>query len=239
MKLLLASASPARLATLRSAGITALVEVSEVDEPALLAAHPDVTDPAGQVRLLAQGKAREVAGRIRGRDVEHGSGEGQDDAGRANRVAGAEPAPAKAAAAGSAERPDVVVGCDSMLHMDGKILGKPGTKAKARERLHEMSGRSGVLYTGHCVIDLATGREEVAHSAATVHIAELTEAEIEAYAATGEPEKVAGSFTIDGYGGSFVTGIEGDPHGVVGISLPLLRQMLAKLGYSITEFWDA
>ena len=101
-----------------------------------------------------------------------------------------------------------------------------------------MRGRSGVLHTGHCVID-ATGRELVRGAATTVHFATVTDAEIEAYVATGEPLQVAGAFTVDGLGGAFVTGIEGDHHNVVGISLPLLREMLAAVDVPWTTLWTA
>ncbi len=204
--LLLASASPARKATLIAAGITPSIAVADLDEDGLIANNPDL-DAAGQVELLASAKARAIADNLP--------------------VAGDDP------------MPTVVVGCDSMLEMNGTIVGKPYTAEVARERLRAMSGHPGDLHTGHCVIDLATGASAVGTSTATVHIGELSDAEIEAYVATGEPLVVAGSFTIDGYGGPFVEKIEGDHHGVVGISLPLLRHLLSDLGHSITEFWDA
>ncbi|MDP9806040.1 septum formation protein [Trueperella bonasi] len=206
-RLLLASASPARKATLISAGITPIVAVADVDEDGLLAANPGLP-AAGQVELLATAKARAIANQL-------GSPAGL-----------------------AAVRPSVVVGCDSMLEMDGQIVGKPHTAEVARERLRAMSGRHGDLHTGHCVIDMQSGEMAVGTSCATVYICELSEAEIEAYIATGEPLVVAGSFTIDGYGGPFIEKIEGDHHGVVGISLPLLRRLLSDLGHSITEFWD-
>ncbi|PYF96799.1 septum formation protein [Georgenia satyanarayanai] len=200
MTLVLASASPARLATLRAAGLDPEVHVSAVDEPALLRTAGDDATPADQVLLLARAKARDVA-------------------------------PAQPGA--------VVVGCDSMLELDGEVHGKPADAAEAVARWRRMRGRSGVLHTGHWIVDTrSTPAPEVgAVSSTTVHFAELSDAEIDAYVATGEPLAVAGAFTVDGLGGSFVTGIEGDHHGVVGISLPLLRTLLAELGVSVTALW--
>ncbi|VEI12943.1 Maf family protein [Trueperella bialowiezensis] len=215
--LLLASASPARKATLISAGITPSVAVADVDEDGLLAAHPGLGAEA-QVELLATAKAEAIARQLLDGEVAAGNSAGGAD---------------------SRELPSVVVGCDSMLEMNGQVVGKPHTPDVARERLRAMSGNPGKLHTGHCVIDMASGARATGTSTTTVHIGELSEQEIEAYIATGEPLRVAGSFTIDGYGGPFVDGIEGDHHGVVGISLPLLRRLLRELGHSITDFWDA
>lgn len=211
--LVLASASPARLATLRSAGIEPTVAVSAVDEPAVLAAAGDVP-PAEAVLLLARAKARDVA-------------------------------PGHAGA--------LVLGCDSMLELDGQVLGKPADAAEARERWRAMRGRSGRLHTGHWLVDRRHGaggdaggggagggdvaRESGATSTTVVHFADVTDAEIDAYVATGEPLWVAGAFTIDGLGGAFVTGVEGDHHGVVGLSLPLLRDLLAARGVPLHTLW--
>ncbi|HYN96940.1 MAG TPA: nucleoside triphosphate pyrophosphatase [Pilimelia sp.] len=131
----------------------------------------------------------------------------------------------------------LVLGCDSVLGFDGEILGKPADAADATARWRRMRGREGVLYTGHCLVDLASGRtvEEVA--ATTVRFAPITDAEIAAYVATGEPLRVAGAFTIDGLGGAFVESIVGDPGTVVGLSMPLLRRLLAELGVPITALW--
>ena len=117
--------------------------------------------------------------------------------------------------------------------------GKPATVAQAVERWRMMSGRSAMLLTGHHVIMRRAGETltRSAVAATTVHFAELTGGEIEAYVATGEPMQVAGAFTIDGLGGAYVTGIEGDHHNVVGISLPLLRMMVAELGISWPSLW--
>ncbi len=194
MRLVLASASPARLATLRSAGITPEVDVSGVDEDTIGAD----TVPA-LVSALARAKAEAVATRRAGADDE------------------------------------VVVGCDSLLELDGQGLGKPVDAAAAVGRWRTMRGRTGVLHTGHHLIRLSDGATRTATASTRVHFADLSDAEIDAYVATGEPLLVAGAFTIDGLGGPYVTGIEGDHHNVVGISLPLLRQLLADLGVSWTD----
>ncbi|NUS51404.1 MAG: septum formation protein Maf, partial [Nocardioidaceae bacterium] len=130
-----------------------------------------------------------------------------------------------------------VLGCDSVLALDGEILGKPEDASDAVARWRRMRGRTGVLHTGHCLVDLATGREVLRPAATTVHFAAVTDAEIEAYVGTGEPLQVAGAFTVDGLGGPFVTGIEGDHHNVVGLSLPVLREMFADLGVRWTDLW--
>ena len=119
----------------------------------------------------------------------------------------------------------LVLGCDSVLELDGQALGKPTDAADAVRRWQAMRGGSGVLYTGHCLRDTATGRVAAATASTTVSFADLSDAEIEAYVATGEPLHVAGAFTVDGLGGAFVTGIDGDHHNVVGVSLPLLRDL--------------
>lgn len=134
----------------------------------------------------------------------------------------------------------LVLGCDSVLAFDGEILGKPADAGDATKRWLRMRGRSGVLHTGHCLIRLAdeTGdREVTAVASTTVHFAELSDAEIADYVATGEPLQVAGAFTIDGLGGPFVERVEGDPGTVVGLSLPLLRRMLADLGLRVSDLW--
>lgn len=196
MKLVLASASPARLATLRSAGIDPQVIVSGVDESRL-----DGLPPAELALQLAELKCAAVATR--------------DDL------------PGEA----------LVLGCDSVLELDGAALGKPASAADAVERWRAMRGRSGVLHTGHCLREAASGRVAAATASTTVHFADVSDAEIAAYVATGEPLWVAGAFTIDGLGGAFVTGIEGDHHNVVGVSLPLLRDLVAELGHEWTGLW--
>lgn len=127
----------------------------------------------------------------------------------------------------------IVLGCDSVLEFEGEVCGKPGTASVARARWRAMRGRSGVLHTGHCLVDPAEPRlrrSESATAATKVTFADLSDAEIDAYVATGEPLQVAGGFTVDGLGAPYVTSITGDYHNVVGVSLPLLRMMLAGLG---------
>ena len=144
-----------------------------------------------------------------------------------------------AAVAGRDDVPQgaLVVGCDSVLDLGGQALGKPDDAADAVRRWQAMRGRSGVLHTGHCLRDTATGHVAAAVGSTTVHFADVTDEEIAAYVATGEPLHVAGAFTVDGLGGAFVTGIEGDHHNVVGLSLPLLRDLVAELGHAWPDLW--
>nr|WP_249714071.1 nucleoside triphosphate pyrophosphatase [Micromonospora sp. NBRC 107566] len=139
--------------------------------------------------------------------------------------------------AGDAAPEVLVVGCDSVLGFDGETLGKPVDAADAVRRWRAMRGRSGVLYTGHHLVQPATGKQAEGVAATVVHFADLTDAEIDAYVATGEPLAVAGAFTIDGIGGAFLERIEGDHGTVVGLSLPLLRSLLGELGLSIVSLW--
>lgn len=146
-----------------------------------------------------------------------------------------------AAVAGRADLPDgaLVLGCDSVLELGGEALGKPGTADEATRRWQSMRGRSGVLMTGHCLRDTSTGHVASATALTTVHFAEVTDDEIASYVATEEPLHVAGAFTIDGLGGAFVTRVEGDHHNVVGVSLPLVRELVAELGHRWTDLWPA
>lgn len=146
-------------------------------------------------------------------------------------------ASAKAAtvAAGLAE--GIVIGCDSMLDLDGRAYGKPASPQAAVARWREMSGRTGTLFTGHCVIDAASGKQATAVGETTVRFGSPTDAEISAYVATGEPLRMAGAFTIEGLGGWFVDSIDGDHNNVIGISVPLLRRLLLDLGVTIPELW--
>jgi septum formation protein len=145
---------------------------------------------------------------------------------------------ARKAAAVAAIRPDaLVLGCDSMLDLDGTALGKPGSAQAAASMWRDLAGRNATLYTGHCVIHAAAGGRAAAVAATTVRFGRPIDAELAAYVATGEPLAVAGAFTIEGYGAPFVDGIDGDPGNVLGLSLPLLRRLLAELGYAITDLW--
>jgi septum formation protein len=200
IRLILASASPARLRTLHTAGLHPEVIVSGVDE----SAFPGL-DPASLASALADRKAAAVADWL-------------------------EPA--------SGERL-LVVGCDSVLELDGVSYGKPQSAASAVARWQAMRGRSGLLHTGHCVVDKhgTTVGTWSALASTVVHFAQVSDPEIEAYVATDEPLEVAGGFTIDGLGCAFVAGLEGDPHNVVGISVPLLRTMLADIGISWPSLW--
>jgi septum formation protein len=207
--LVLASASPARLSTLTQAGVTSYVLVSDVDEDLVLAhavSHFGELTPQDVALVLARAKCEAVADRL------------SDDSCPEDAPVGA-----------------LVLGCDSVLELDGELHGKPADASQASARWQRMRGRSGVLHTGHWLIDDrddsdgGTGATMGAVASTTVHFANVSDEEIAAYVATGEPLNVAGGFTIDGLGGPFVAGIEGDHHNVVGISLPLLREMLAEI----------
>lgn len=148
---------------------------------------------------------------------------------------------AEAKADAVAVRPDaagaLVVGCDSLLELDGHPLGKPADAEDATARWKAMRGRTGVLCTGHCVIDTASGARASATAATTVRFGTPSDEEIAAYVATGEPLHVAGAFTLDGLSAPFVDGIEGNHGNVIGLSMPLLRELLAELGVRVTDLW--
>jgi septum formation protein len=146
-------------------------------------------------------------------------------------------AEAKAAAVASGLDAGLVIGCDSLLDLDGRALGKPASPGQAADCWREMSGRTGTLVTGHCVINAATGQRACAVAATKVRFGTPSEEEIAAYIASGEPLAVAGAFTLDGRGGWFVEGIDGDHGTVLGVSLPVLRRLLASLGVSVTGLW--
>jgi len=131
----------------------------------------------------------------------------------------------------------LVLGCDSMLDLDGSALGKPASPEEATDIWRRLSGNRGVLHTGHCLIDTRTDRRVCRLASTVVLFGTPSRAEISAYVASGEPLAVAGAFTIDGRAGPFVNGIEGDPSNVLGLSLPLFRRMLDEFGVSITELW--
>ena len=204
MRLVLASTSPARLATLRAAGVEPLTISPGVDEDAVVAAAGPL-EPAEMVELLARAKAEAVAD-------SHGS-----------------------------TLDGLILGGDSAFVIDGIIHGKPHLPEVARERWLRQRGRTGVLYSGHWLIDHRGGENHggigiVTH--AEVTFADVTDAEIDAYIATGEPLHVAGAFTIDSLGGPFIESIVGDPHTVVGLSLPALRNLVRSLGIDWTELWN-
>ncbi len=167
-----------------------------------------------------------------------------DVAGTPSEVA-AELARRKAAAVAAlpVARGALVLGCDSVLELDGRAHGKPADAADAVRRWRLMRGRQGVLVTGHCLVDRRTDRRTEAAATAEavartrVSFADLSDAEIDAYVGTGEPLRVAGAFTVDGLGGWFVAGVDGAPSNVVGLSLPLLRALLAEVGVGVADLW--
>ena len=194
VRVVLASASPARLAVLRAAGVDPEVIVSGVDEDVYSAPS------TGELtQVLASAKASAVA---------------------------------------SSLTDGLVIGCDSMLDLDGRAYGKPASPEEAIRRWQEMSGKTGTLFTGHCLIDVASGKCEAAVASTTVRFGTPTDAEISAYVATGEPLNMAGAFTIEGLGGWFVDSIDGDHNNVIGISIPLLRSLLLDLDITIPDLWS-
>ncbi len=209
-QLVLASTSPARLTLLRNAGIEPITIAPGVDEDAVVA------------RAQSMGLIASTADMV-----------------QLLAKAKAEAVLDRAETAGK-----LVVGCDSSLEFEGRSLGKPHDPEIARERWRQMRGRAGVLHSGHWLIDNrnpvpgklppATGRS----SRTIVHFADLSDPEIDKYVATSEPLKVAGAFTIDSLGGAFVRAIEGDPHTVVGLSLPTLRDLTLQLGVDYTSLWN-
>jgi len=131
--------------------------------------------------------------------------------------------------------PAIIIGCDSTFEFEGKSLGKPGTPENAIARARSLSGKSGVLHTGHCFIDTDKGIEISDVVSTRVHFAQMTDHEITGYVATGEPLNVAGGFTLDGLSAPFIAGIEGETSNVIGLSLPLLRNAINSLGYEWFE----
>jgi septum formation protein len=209
-RLILASTSPARLKVLRDAGIEPITIAPEVDEDA-------VEERAIAMGLITNTKqVVEVLAKAK-----------------------AEAVAARPEAAGA-----LILGCDSQLDLDGESLGKPHEAAVAIERWKRLRGNTGTLYSGHWLIDNRDPRPGVMPPASglvsgtKVHFANISDAEIEAYVATGEPLKVAGAFTIDGLGGAFLTSIEGDAHTVIGISLSGLRELSLRLGVEYTSLWN-
>ncbi len=201
MRLVLASTSPARLATLRAAGVEPIPIPPGVDEEAAVAAAGPLGAPE-MVQLLARLKAEAVAADPVARDA-------------------------------------LVLGGDSAFEFEGAVYGKPHLPERARERWLRQRGASGLLHSGHWLIDTRTGRSAGAAAVAEVTFADdISESEIDAYVATGEPLEVAGAFTIDARGGAFIATITGDPHAVVGLSIPLLRKLVRELGVEWTDLWN-
>ena len=149
----------------------------------------------------------------------------------------AELAERKAAAVATLRPADLILGCDSLLDLDGEALGKAPTPERAAALWRRLAGHEGTLYTGHCLIDGRTARTARGTAATRVRFGSPTDNELAAYIASGEPMAMAGGFSIDGLGASFVDGIDGDPSNVIGLSVPLLRQLLAELGIAITDLW--
>ena len=146
-------------------------------------------------------------------------------------------AAAKAAAVARSDGKALVIGCDSMLEFDGRPHGKPSSTDEARAWLEAMRGRHGTLWTGHCLIDEASGDRAEEVVGTTVRFGVTSDAELDAYLATPDVLAVAGAFTLDGRSAPFVDGIDGDPGNVIGLSLPALRRLLGRLGVSVTELW--
>ncbi|MEE6259620.1 Maf family protein [Plantactinospora sonchi] len=233
-RLVLASASPARRKLLQAAGIEPEVLVSGVDE-----SQVDHSTPEALSLTLARLKARAVADRLDPSIAGSTSTETGTGTGSSSRETGSGSSRENGGSGGTenGQPRTLVLGCDSVLAFDGEILGKPADADEAVRRWRNMRGRSGVLHTGHSLVELTTGREVGRVAGTAVHFAEVTDDEIDAYVATGEPLHVAGAFTLDGLGGPFVERVEGDPGTVIGLSLPLLRGMLGEFGVRITDLW--
>jgi septum formation protein len=201
-----------------------------------------VTRPAVPALILASGSAGRLAV-LRSAGIEpevivSGVDETCDD-GLTTEMMVATLAERKASAVASLRPGALILGCDSLLDFGGLPIGKPATAEQAAAGWHRFAGQEGTLYTGHCLIDGATGHRAVRVAAALVRFGTPTEAELAAYIGTGEPLAMAGGFSIDGRGALFVDGIDGDPGTVIGLSLPLLRRMLAEAGVAVSDFWPA
>lgn len=213
MRVCLASTSPARLMLLRQFGIHPLTVAPDVDEEAVVAAveagEGRALAPDDHVLLLARRKAADVVARLAD-DIPDFDG--------------------------------IVIGGDSMFELGGEILGKPHTPENALARWRAMRGRTGVLHSGHAVVRVSPGeppRDVHAVAAASVtFVDDMTDAEIDAYVATGEPLHVAGAFTVDSLGGAFIERVDGDPSTVVGMSLSTLRRLVRELGVEWTALWN-
>ncbi len=207
--LILASASPARRQLLQSAGIEPIVCPSDLDE-----SQVQLTNAVALVQTLAQLKAESIAERVRQGSFSSGA---------------------------NIDRPSdesmLILACDSVLQVGSEIMGKPKNESEAISRWRTMSGQFGDLYTGHALIDTVQNITLVNAQVTRVYFAQVSDAQIESYVATGEPLRCAGCFAIDGKGGLFVEKIEGCHTNVIGLSLPLFRRMLGDLGYDPSEFW--
>ena len=250
--LILASSSPSRRRLLVQAGIDPIIRPSKVDEPAVLAERArklgcrlDDLDVRERVSVLAEAKASAVQATLDAvKDAERRSrGDlvtfrplSQGDSGASSRDSMSQVIGAWGGMIGAGRGP-LLLGCDSLFSMDGVVMGKPHKPERAMERLIAMRGQTGTLVTGHCLIDLATGRKVRAVSSAQVTFGDYDRASMQAYVATGEPLEVAGSFTLEGLGSAFIQGIEGDPSGVMGLSMPTLRALAQELGISWPELW--
>lgn len=208
-KLVLASASPARRKLLNEAGMDPAVCPSDFDESQVA-----IFDPGELVQVLAQQKAQTVADRLAGDPVLRHQLLGPTDASRL-----------------------LVLGCDSVLMVNGSVYGKPDSPADAIARWQRMRGKTGELYTGHVLVDRGQQRVLPRVQVTRVQFANPSDRQIEAYVATGEPLNCAGCFALEGRGGLFVERIDGCHTNVIGLSLPLFRAMLAELGYDVTDFW--
>jgi septum formation protein len=145
---------------------------------------------------------------------------------------------AKAEAVADLEGDAIVIGCDSLLDFEGRTLGKPESSAEARRWLAAMRGGCGTLFTGHCLIDESTGTSVEDVAGTLVRFGDTSDQELDAYLATGEAMEVAGAFTLDGRSAPFVDGVDGDPGNVIGLSLPLFRSLLSRMGIAVTDLWD-
>lgn len=213
MRVCLASTSPARLMLLRQAGIEPETSAPQVDEDAVIA---EVEAARGRlaadahVLLLARRKAADVAARLADDDPDFDG---------------------------------IVIGGDSMFEIGGEILGKPYTPEAATARWQDMRGKTGVLHSGHSVIRVSPGRPAVeAHAVAEASVsfvADITDAEIAAYVASGEPLQVAGAFTVDSLGGAFIERVDGDPSTVVGMSLSTVRRLAREVGVEWPDLWSS
>jgi septum formation protein len=195
-RLVLASASPARLRVLRSAGLEPEVVVSGVAE-----GGTEQLRPAEAVLGLARRKAAAVAAGL------------------------------------PASEPALVIGCDSLLEFDGGVEGKPRSAFEAAALWRRLRNRTGNLHTGHCLIDTAEAQEAAASDTAVVRFGDPTDHEIDAYVGTREPLGVAGGFTLEGFGAAWIDGIDGNYGTVMGLSIPVLRGLLQKLGVEIVDLW--